>query len=214
MTSLFQIWYKEEHRSKLLPFAIPVYNPTLTIFFENKLIGELVPTSKSEYTGVVSWKLADKMRKIHRERLPSALNGGFNVMSLTKNSQRHSMLAAANVWHPQFLKTITLLWSKLGLQIPKEARHPIYQNHFLAKTEIYQDYVTNFLNPAMKLIEDDEELRKLMIQPSGYSKLNRSADIRSVKSKLGLDDYPLAPFILERCPSLYFTMKNIPVSYL
>lgn len=214
MTSLFQIWYKEEHRSKLLPFAIPVYNPTLTIFFENKLISELVPTSKSEYTGVVSWKLADKMRKIHREKLPSALNGGFHVMSLTKNSQRHSMLAAANVWHPYFLKTITLLWSKLGLQIPKEARHPIYQNAFLSRTDIYQDYVTNFLNPAMKLIEEDETLHNLMIQPSGYSKLNRSADIRSVKSKLGMDDYPLAPFILERCPSLFFTLKNIPVTYL
>lgn len=214
MTSLFQIWYKEEHKTKLLPFAIPVYNPTLTIFFENKLISELVPTSKSEYTGVVSWKLGDKMRKIYRERLPSALNGGFHVMSLTKNSQRHSMLAAANVWHPQFIKTITLLWSKLGLQIPKEARHPIYQNHFICKTEIYADYVNNFLNPAMKLIEDDEHLHSLMIQPSGYSKLNRSADIRSVKSKLGMDDYPLAPFILERCPSLWFGMKNIPVSYL
>lgn len=214
MTTIFQIYYDEKHKSKLLPFAIPVYNPTLTIFFENKLISDLVPTSKSEYTGVVSWKLADKMRKIHRERLPSALNGGFHVMSLTKNSQRHGMLAAANVWHPQFLKTITLLWSKLGLQIPKEARHPIYQNHHICRTDIYLDYVTNFLNPAMKLIEEDEELHNLMIQPSGYSKLNRSADIRSVKSKLGMDDFPLCPFVLERCISLWLTMKNIPVTYL
>jgi hypothetical protein len=74
--------------------------------------------------------------------------------------------------------------------------------------------VVNFLIPAMKLTEKDEELNKMMLQPSGYGKLQRNCDLKSVKEKLSMDDYPLSPFVLERCPSLWFTMKNINVTYL
>jgi hypothetical protein len=56
-------------------------------------------------------------------------------------------------------------------------------------------------------------LNALMVQPSGYGRLSRAADMKSVKEKLGMDDYPLAPFILERCPSLYFQMKGYKISY-
>lgn len=211
---LYQIYYEEKQLPKILPFAIPVYNPGLTIFFENKIIAELVSKAESEKIGVCSWKLADKMRKHHLDNLINRKDGDYQVLSLTRNSARHNMLAMANAWHPKFKETITLLWQKLGLKMPGEARNPIYQNHFCAKTSIYRDYVENFLSPAMELTEKDEELRNLMLQPSGYGKLSRSADIKSVKAKLGLDDYPLAPFILERCPSLYLQLKGYKISYL
>jgi hypothetical protein len=57
-------------------------------------------------------------------------------------------------------------------------------------------------------------LNKIMLQPSGYGKLQRNCDLKSVKEKLGMSDYPLAPFILERCPSLYYQMKGVQISYL
>lgn len=211
---LYQIYYEEKQLSKILPFAIPFYNPTLTIFFENTVIKELVSKSEAEKIGVCSWKLGDKMRKHHLDRLKINNDSGFHVLSLTRNSDRHQMLAMANAWHPGFMKTIRLIWEKLGLKLPGEAKNPIYQNHFIAKTTIYKDYVDNFLSPAMELTEKDEEVRNLMMQPSGYTKLTRHADPKSVKTKLGLDDYPLAPFILERCPSLYFQLKGYKISYL
>jgi len=124
------------------------------------------------------------------------------------------MLAHLYHWHPSSKQAIELLWSKLGFKLCGEVKNPIYQNHFVAKREIYQDYVTDFLNPAMELIKTDEELNKLMMSESNYGKLNREADLRSVKAKLGLDHYPLAPFILERCPSCYFDMKGVQISYL
>lgn len=212
--TIYQIYYEEKQLSKILPFAIPFYNPTLTIFFENTVIKELVSKSEAEKIGVCSWKLGDKMRKHHLDRLKINNDSGFHVLSLTRNSDRHQMLAMANAWHPGFMKTIRLIWEKLGLKIPGEAKNPIYQNHFIAKTSIYKDYVDNFLSPAMELTEKDEEVHNLMVQPSGYTKLNRQADPKSVKTKLGLDDYPLAPFILERCPSLYFQLKGYKISYL
>lgn len=214
MTELHQIWYDEKQRYKLFPFAIPYYNEGLTIFFENVPIRKLVTETTAERIGVCSWRLGDKMRKHHRENIITGMDSDFQVLSFTRNSFRHQMLAMSNAWHPGFMPTIRLLWEKLGLKIPSEAKNPIYQNHFLAKTSIYRDYVDNFLVPAMELTEKDEELNKLMTQPSGYGKLSRGCDLRSVKAKLGMDDYPLAPFILERSPCLYFQLKGYKISYL
>jgi hypothetical protein len=134
-----------------LPFTVPYYNEDLTIFFENEPIRKLVSECKDEKVGVLSWKLADKMRKHQIQAMIEKINSDYNVLSLTKNSLRHQMLASANLWHPQFGKTIKLLWSKLGLEMPPEAKYPVYQNAFLAKTSIYKDYVDNFLSPAMEL---------------------------------------------------------------
>lgn len=217
MTALHQIYYDEKQLPKLYPFAFPYYNPTLTIFFENTIIKDLVSKAQCEKIAVTSWKLQDKLRMrvgMRGTLTQQVLDSDFQILSLTKNSKKHTMLAMANQWHPGFMNTIKLLWEKLGLKMPGEAKNPIYQNHYVAKTEIYRDYVDNFLSPAMELTEKDEELRNLMLQPSGYAHLNRQADLKSVKEKLGLNDYPLCPFILERCPSLFYQMKGYQISYL
>jgi hypothetical protein len=195
---IFQIYYDEKQKSKLLHFTVPYYNEGLTIFFENSCIEKLVSECKEEKIGVLSWKLSEKMRRHQLQQLITTMDTDYNVLALKKFSQRHCMLAMANVWHPSFMKTIKLLWQKLGLDMPSEAKYPIYNNHFIAKTEIYKDYVDNFLSPAMELTLADEEMNNLMTQPSGYSKLNRHADTRRVKEKLGMDDYPLSTYILER----------------
>lgn len=214
MTSIYQIYYDEKQRSKLLPYSIPYYNEGLTIFFENDCIVKLVKDCTAEKVGVCSWKLADKMRKHHLEGLMTKKDLDYQVLSLTRNSSRHSMLAMANAWHPHFKSTIELLWGKLGYKMPGEAKQPIYQNHWIGRTSIYKRYVDEFLTPAMDLIESDQELNELMVQPSGYGRLNRHSDLKSVKDKLNMLDYPLCPFILERCPSLWMTLHKIPVQYL
>jgi len=217
MTELYQLFYKDEQKEKLLPFSIPYRTEGLTIFFENYWLSKLVSESKAEKIGVASWKLRDKMRARVGLRVPlsvEVLNSDYDILSLTKNSKKHTMLAHLYHWHPSSKQAMELLWSKLGFKLCGEVKNPIYQNHFLAKREIYQDYVNNFLNPAMELIKTDEELNNLMMKDSGYGKLSREADVKSVKAKLGLDFYPLAPFILERCPSCWFQLKNYNISYL
>jgi len=217
MTELYQVYYDQKQKEKLLPFSIPYFNESLTIFFENKIISDIVSTSTADKIGVTSWKLRDKMRGRVGLRVPlslEVLNSDYEVLSLTKNSKKHTMLAHLYHWHPSSKKSMGLLWSKLGFKLCGEVKNPIYQNHWVAKREIYLDYVNNFLNPAMELIKTDEELNKLMMSESNYGKLNREADIRSVKAKLGINYYPLAPFILERCPSCWFDIKGIKISYL
>ena len=217
MTELYQIYYDETHLQKIFPFSIPYYNETLTIFFESAVIKDIVLASKADKVGVASWKLKDKLRSRVGLRVPlslEVLNSDYDILSLTKNGKKHTMLAHLYRWHPSSLQAMTLLWQKLGLKLVGEVKNPIYQNHYVAKREIYQDYVNNFLNPAMEVIKSDEQLNKLMMSNSSYGKLNREADLRSVKAKLGLDFYPLAPFVLERCPSCYYEMKGYKISYL
>jgi hypothetical protein len=214
---LYQLFYRDEQKEKLLPFAIPYKTEGLTIFFENDWISKLVSGSNAEKVGVTSWKLRDKMMARVGLRVPlslEVLNSDYDILSLTKNSKKHTMLAHLYHWHPSSKQAMELLWSKLGFKLCGEVKNPIYQNHFVSRADIYKDYVRNFLNPAMELIKTDEELNKLMMEDSGYGKLNREADIRSVKAKLGINWYPLCPFILERCPSCYFQLKDYKISYL
>ena len=217
MIELYQIYYEEKQKEKLFPFSKPYYNAGLTIFFENKVIADVVSASTADKIGVASWKLRDKLRinvGLSKTLTQQQIESDYQVLSFTKNSKKHTMLAHLYQWHPKSRETMALLWSKLGYKLPGEVKNPIYQNHYIAKAEIYRDYVENFLSPAMDLTLKDEELNGLMLQPSGYGKLNRQADLKSVKEKLGLSDYPLAPFILERCPSCFFQMKGYQISYL
>jgi hypothetical protein len=217
MTDLFQIYYKEEHKNKLFPFAKPYFNDSLTIFFESEPIRKLVMESKAEKIGITSWKLRDKLRRnvgLAKTLTENDINGDYQVLSLTRNSKKHQMLAHLYQWHPKSREAMAILWSKLGFKLPGEAKNPIYQNAFCGKTEVYKSYVANFLSPAMELIKSDEQIHELMISPSGYGRLSREADLKSVKEKLKMPDYPLCPFVLERCPSLWFDMNRIPITYL
>lgn len=213
MTELHQIYYKPEQLSKLYPFAKPYFNESLTIFFENEPIRDIVSKTTTEKVAVCSWKLSQKVRTIHPVT-EKALESDYQVLCFTRNSRKHMMMAMAAAWHKGFLPAIDLLWEKLGYKRPGEVKHPIYQNHFAARTEVYRDYVDNFLSPAMELIKTDDQLNEMMLQPSGYGKLDRRNDVKSVKEKLGMTDYPMCPFVLERCPPLWFQMKKINVSYL
>jgi hypothetical protein len=214
---LHQIYYHPDQLPKILPFSKPYFNSSLTIFFENKPIQEVVSQATSKNVGVCSWKLVEKMKirtGLRRPLTQDVIDSDYEVLSFTQNSKRHQMIAMGNTWHKGFIPALDLLWQKLGFKRPGEAKHPIYQNHFAARTDIYQDYVKNFLTPAMELILTDEELNKMMLQPSGYGKLNRKADMTNVRKDLNMDDYPLCPFILERCACLWFQMKGIKISYL
>lgn len=217
MIDFFQIYYKEEQKQKIYAFAKPYFNESLTIYFECSVIAKLVTESKAEKICVASYKLAEKMSRRVGLRVPltlEALNSEYEVLSLTRNSQKHQMLAMGNAWHPMFKETITTLWQKLGYKMPGEAKNPIYNNFFSAKREIYLDYINNFLIPAMELTERDSEMKSLMMQESNYGQLNRQADMKSVKEKLHLNFYPISPFILERCAPLFMQIKGYKISYL
>lgn len=216
---LTQIIYDESQRKACYPFSEIYYNDGLTIFFENKIISEVVSYSQADRIAVCSWRLREKFRWYigrPREITEELLNSEYEVMSFTKNTQHHQMLAAADKWHPGFRDSMKKICGAIGIKIPNEVKIPIYQNHFSAKREIYQDYVLNYLNPAMKVMEEDPEINKLAMVNSKYSELDKSSPekLQRLKDKIGIDYYPLCPFLLERLFSIYVHNHKLNVSHL
>lgn len=213
---LTQIIYHESQRPKCFSFADVYFNGGLTIFFENAVLRDVVLSSNDERMAVCSWKLKEKLRWFigrPREITQELLESDYEVLSFTKNTKYHHMLAAANAWHPGFLDIFGKLLSKIGVAMPGEVKIPIYQNAFSCKSEIYKDYVSKYLAPAMDCIEDDKEINELAMRDSKYSDLTHQS-AEHLKNKIGISFYPLAPFLLERLFSVYVQNKRINVTHL
>lgn len=213
---MIQIYYEEEQKVHCFPFARLHFNDRLTIFFENSVIKDLVLASQSEKLAICSWKLKQKLRWYigkHRELTQEVMDSDYDVLSFTRNSASHQMLAAANKYHKGFKEGMQKICDHIGLKVPGEVKQPIYQNHFSAKREIYRDYVQNFLSPAMEFMSTD--MKELAMSDSNYSQLSRSKITPEyLMDKIGLPHYPLAPFILERLFSVYIQNKKIKVTWL
>lgn len=216
---LIQIIYKEEQRSECYPFARVHFNEKLTIFFENEVICGAVQSSTRDKIGVCSWKLKQKQRwnlGRPREITQEVLESDYEVLSFTKNSSHHQMLFAANRWHPGFKKTLAVISEKARIPIPSEVMQPIYQNAFMATRQIYQAYVREYLIPMMWVIVNDPEAHMLATVDSNYHELAKSdaAPRELLNEKLGMNYYPLAPFLLERLFSIFCHNNKINVSYI
>lgn len=217
VAKLIQIYYDAKQLSKIYPFAQPYLNEKLTVFFENTPISELVMSTKAEKIAVCSWKLRDKLRwnvpgeTAPRELTQGLLDSDYEVLSLTRNSADHNMLACAETWHPGFMNTFDEMMEKIGKRRPVgRIRYPINQNHFSARTTIYQNYVTNYLRPAMSALETMPEA----MRDSHYTKLVPDASITHLQKHIGLSYYPLVPFLLERLFSVYVQNEGIKVQYI
>lgn len=212
--SLYQIYFKDEQLKNLFPFSIPYRNDTLTPYFENSVIRELVPVTESEKIGICSWALRHKMRLALRPLTFNVLREDYDVLSLSRNSKYHQMLKSAEAWHPGFVAILKLIMNKIGWGDPVNPKYPIYQNAFVAKTEIYQQYVNEFLIPAMEVMETNETVRDLCWQDSKYTKLKREPLSDQAKHSLGVEYYPMHPFICERFFSQWLERQNLNVKYL
>lgn len=216
VAEIIQIYYDDAQLTSLYPFAKPYKNENLTIFFENSVLKDVVLASESEKIAVCSWKLKEKLRWYigkHRELTQEVLESDYYVLSMTRNSPAHQMLAAANKYHKGFKEGMQILCDHIGLKVPGEVKQPIYQNHFSAKREIYLDYVQNYLSPGMDFMATS--MKELALMDSNYSQLSRSKITPDyLMDKIGLPYFPLAPFILERLFSVYIQNKKIKVTWL
>lgn len=213
---LIQIYYDDSQLSELYPFAIPYKNEKLTVFFENSVIAEQVMKTKASKIGVCSWKLRQKQRGFYigraRPITQEVIDGDYDILSFTKNTKYHVMLAAAAQSHAYFQPTFDKILSAIGKTRPHEVKNPIYQNHFCAKREIYIDYVNNWLRPAMEVMSSDKEIRELCFKDSNYSALSGER-AENLQNQLGINYFPMHPFLLERLFSVYHNVMGIRVTY-
>lgn len=223
----FQIYFEDWQVSHCYDFAIPYRNEVLTDFFENDVIAKLVPKSQADYISVCSWRLKRKRYdgitpvvlkndlELSKEKI---LLHDFDIANLRPFSRSHQMLANARYWHGGVQHNFA--WDdaetemKKFIRIPDEVKTPIYENHFIARKEIYHSYVNDCLIPAMEFIGEKEVFKK----DSGYAvKKERDRDgngpeaVRKYRERTGRNDWPIAPFILERLFSIWINDKNFKI---
>jgi len=214
---IYQIYYHDDQRKELFPFTKPYKNEVLTPFFENSVIKDIVHGTQFEKIGVCSWRLKEKLRRNippYRNFDESLLKSDYDVLSLSKNTKKHVMLACAETNHKGFKVLLNKIGDKISQPIPNEVKYPIYYNHFVARTEIYKQYIKEFLLPAMEVMETDTEVKQLCYVDSGYSKLTKEPMSAQAAVQLGVNYFPLHPFLCERFFSCWINNKNFNVQYI
>lgn len=219
--SFTQIYFKEEQKAQLYDFATPYENTSLSHYFENAVIREVVPMQSADYIGVASWRLKAKRNdgstpillqhklELSEEKI---LSQDFDVAVLTPRKPTHKVLQNARMWHPliwdeAFGVFKSFLRSDCGIKVPDELTHAIYENHFIARREIYHSYVKECLGPAIDFMEGKE----LFLKDSGYANKKPANERLAYQNLTGRKDWPIAPFILERLFSIYIERKNLNV---
>ena len=210
----YQIYFKDEQKNELYDFAIPYKNTTITDWFENAIICDLVPKSEADYISVCSWRLKQKREmgscpfilkdtSLSREKI---LSQDFDIAVLRPFSKGHQSLRLSSNWHGKAWD-IGLQALKKVIKVPEEITTPIYENHFIARREIYQDYVKNQLKPTIEYMASNMDI---FGADSGYiSKLSRETErIKDYQEKTGRKDWPISVFLLERLFSLWIERKD------
>ena len=216
----FQILYHESQRAELYPFARPLFSCGLTPYFENAWIAGVVPTTTADYVSVCSWRLRKKRNDglhylggighdvLTEEKI---INADFDVAILTPHSPSHKPLNMAANWHGKAwvdaYNAFKPFLKQFG-RVPDELKYAIYENHFIARKEIYHDYVNRYLLPAIDYIG----WNPVFFVASGYAAKKRdNSEIHRVQRLLKQTDWPILPFLLERLFSFYINDKGLKV---
>lgn len=217
-----QIYYEESQLSELYPFARAHFNEHLTNYFENSVIADLVPRSNADLISVCSWRLAKKrgdMWKLVDKTLSEEkiLSSDFDIAILTPRSPRHQPLAMASQWHGKAWDNAFEVFQReflsgIGIRIKGELKHAIYENHFIAKKNIYHEYVNNCLLPAIRYLDDyADRVNNPFLTDAGYARRKSESERKRYTEKTGRLDWPTSPFLLERLFSIWIDGKGYKV---
>lgn len=213
----WQIYFKDEQKTELYDFATPHKNEGVTDWFENAVICDLVPKSEADYISVCSWRLKQKREMgscpfiLKDTSLSEAkiLAQDFDIAILRPFSKGHQSLRLSSNWHGTAWD-IGLQELKKVIKVPQEITTPIYENHFIARKEIYKDYVNNQLKPTIDFMASKMDV---FGADSGYiNKLRHEPErIKDYQQKSGRKDWPISVFLLERLFSLWIENKDFKI---
>ena len=195
----------------------PFHNEDCTKLFENSVMSNLIANGDAddcEYYGVLSWNLRKKINRGPgprfysqysgfqlKDRVNGLLESKPDIIGLVHYASHDNVKYWRSVHsqlEPLFLKVLREVSPFLECQ---SLEHNFYSNHFIARSDIYKEYVEKFLNPAMQIMEGMPELWN----DSGYP-FSLPADLRK---KWNISHYPYFPFICERLFAYFVHLKRI-----
>lgn len=215
-----QIYYSDWQLPYLYGFSKPYKNTELSPYFENKVICDIVPLLENDYISVCSWRLQKKRgdgptpiilkgkTELTKEKITST---DFDIAVLTPRSAGHQVLYLASKWHGESWDRAIKLLGKEFIKVPENPR-AIYENHFIATRDIYHEYVSECLKPCIDYMDMNKDV---FFASADYLKRKRDEEERENARrnllKIGLDDYPIAPFVLERLFSFWIEGKGFKI---
>lgn len=223
--AFYQIYFQDEQLKECYDFATPYRNETCTDYFENSVIKDLVPKTEADYIAVCSWRIKEKRQSgkcpmilniygnddLSEEKI---LNSGADIINLRPFSPGHQMLANSAMWHGG--QQHNYAWEnaidelKNIIAVPEEVKTPIYENHFVSRAAVYKSYVSDCLSPVIDFMSSSPSF----FADSGYAEKKARQDPAAVeryRKETGRNDWPIAPFVLERLFSIWINNKQFKI---
>ena len=227
-----QIYYSDQTKLECWPDFTHYHNPTLSPFFENKCIYDILESkphlNDNEWFGVLSPAFGTKARgALGRSVTPYKLDtrlhecegANLDVLGFFRTAQNLNNIKQGDNWHlrgqtPNFSDIFAMIIDKAGIQYNINTRLRKNQNgrpcnfmsnFVIARYYLWIQYFRDVLKPCMDVMETDEEIKKLVWQSAKYQKDGRRKQI--LLKHLGVPYHPLHTFICERMWSM-FVNKN------
>lgn len=202
--NIHQIYYDERTKKGLNDAFTPYYNPNCSDIFENQVIIDLIDKGehkKAKYFGVVSWKF--KIKTMHDGSILKEIKGVEDVYSFFSKWNNRNFLNLMEEWHKGSVEALKVCLQEAGLPVIDRVNDVNLYNFQIAKSEIYEDYVNEWLKPIVYAM---------------YNSSRAKEALSKVKTTGKYQKYPPHPFILERLFSLYciynkIRIKQIPKIY-
>ena len=200
--SIWSVSYKSEQICEYTPYLNQIKTvEEKSYLFEYNPILKLIPNATGKYVGCFSWKFNQKtgITKYELERVLEQTDA--DVISFCFKIPKY--LQVSELHHPGFKERFTLLCKELGLPC-KEPQVTVYSNFFVAKPEVYREYLS-LLTEAIRLLE--YEKYKAFADANYRSGL----DSETLYEHTGLKHYTWHTFLLERLMSVWIENKKLKV---
>lgn len=213
---ILQIYFDEQSLKNCFnsSYVDKYYNEKLTPFFENSVILNEVPKMNAEYIGVFSHSFKQKIVRagtFSPEYLSTKLQG--DIISFFNHKNTNNVFALAESYHKGITQIFEAICEKINYDpryLKMRTRVIVYQNHFIARKEVYNHYIDEVLRPAMEAMED-KRLQQILWSDSKYYKKKKLANY--LNEKIGVPYYPYHTFVCERLMSLFLQKHNYKVHY-
>lgn len=197
-----------------------IYNKKSDKFLENSVIVKTIDNFTGDYIGVLSARFEQKMRgKLPKKTIAKTIeiiegdNFNHKVYSFFGGHTKRNIWKVAEHWQPGIIEMAQLIFDKFdpSINILQLNTPIIYQNAFVATSEVYRDYVKSWLGPLMKIMSQ-KEIKKLLYKDAMYK--GKKISPEQCEKVFGRPYYTFHPFVCERFFSTYCAVKGITVKHL
>lgn len=223
MIKIFQIYYDDEQKQNLIRGFIPYYNQGKSVYVENQCISDIRHSDLikgADYIGTFSHRVNKKVFKLSFEGVSQSIASkpDVDIFSPAMENLRFKPLNKPQPpYFPNHLNmkdlAVPFLNDMKDLNIIKKSSidlwtkpYPIIlRNYWIAKQEVFIDYVDNFLSKVFELIESYDNDNWIFTACKCYP----NKPPRSWQETTGFLEYPIIVFILERLINIYLHDRNL-----